>query len=266
MTDTPQWADITWRDDLAARVYRPPADAPATGGAALVDVHGGAWASQDRTLNEPYNLAVAAAGFTVVAIDFRDGRVAPHPAASDDVAAAVVWARDNAATLGIDAGRVGLTGSSSGGHLAWYAALTAVEVPFVGAFWPPVDPLGRYRYAESMVGQPVPEGQSFSAKALLRATTAYFPDDAAMGAASISTVVRSGRAALLPPVWLVEAGDDMNVPTALLDDVEAAYRDVGGVLERTCYAGAHHGFGREDSPAARQFQSDLITRLRAALC
>ena len=86
-------------------------------------------------------------------------------------------------------------GSSSGGHLALLAALTGVSVPFVAAFWPPVDPLARYRYARERIGQPVPDGQSFDGARLVASTEAYFPDEAAMAEASISTVVREGRAA-----------------------------------------------------------------------
>jgi acetyl esterase/lipase len=258
------WHDVVWRDDLLARVYVPPELART--GAAVVDVHGGAWNSQDRTLGAAYGAALAATGCCVVAIDFRDGRVAQHPAGSDDVAAAVGWVRDHGIRLGIDPARVGLIGSSSGGHLALYAALTAVAVPFVAAFWPPVDPLARARYAASLVGRPVPDGQRFDAANLVRSSNAYFGSDDAMAEASIAAVVRSGRAAQLPPVWLVRAGADLNVPASLLDELVVTYRDAGGDIELTDYPGEVHGFGHgRSSEGARRFQSDLIERVNAAL-
>src|SRR5687767_1687730 len=113
-----QISDIVWKDDLQARVYTPAASLRTERyGAAVVDVHGGAWNSQDRTLGARYCEAVAAAGFTVVAVDFRDGRTARHPAGSDDVVAAVGWVRGQAEVLDIDPERVALMGSSSGGQL-----------------------------------------------------------------------------------------------------------------------------------------------------
>ena len=257
------WHDVTWHDELAARIYVPAA-AKRTGGA-VIDVHGGAWTSQDRTLGAKYGLALAAAGVCVVAIDFRDGRVARHPAASDDVIAAVEWVRTHGPRMGIDAARVGLIGSSSGGHLALYAALTGVDVPFVGAFWPPVDPLARARYAATMVGKPVPAGQRFDAANLVRSAETYFGTEAVMADASITAVLCRERTGALPAVWLVRAGEDLNVPAVLLDELAAAYREAGGSGELTDYPGQKHGFGHGTGPVARQFQRDLVARVLAAL-
>jgi acetyl esterase/lipase len=264
------WTDTVWRpvDGLRARIYRPAGDPPVWAvGAAVVDVHGGAWASRDLTLGHTYNLTLAAAGLTVVAVDFRDGRQARHPAAVDDVADAVRWVQEGAG-LDVDPERLALTGSSSGGHLALHAALTHLDdtpPALVAALWPPVDPLGRYRYARSMVGRPVPPGNRLDAAGLVASTEAYFGDEAAMERASIAGVVRSGRARHLPPVWLAEAGADLNVPAALLDDLVLAYRDAGGTIERTVYPDEIHGFGHGPHPGAERFRADLTERLRVAL-
>jgi acetyl esterase/lipase len=256
--------DVAWQGDLLARVYEPPAAAgPAR--AVVIDVHGGAWNAQDRTLGARYCRAAAAAGFVVAAIDFRDGRVARHPAGADDVRAGVDWARSQAAAWGVEPGAdgtgVALVGSSSGGHLALQAALGGAAVAFVGAFWPPVDPLARYRYARSRIGQPVPDGQRFDAANLVRSTEAYFGDEATMAEASIAAIVRDGRAQHLPPVWLVQAGEDLNVPAAMIDELVEAYRSAGGALELSVYPGEVHGFGHGRHDAARRFQAHLVERL-----
>lgn len=266
MSETVTWRDQVWHDDLLARVYEPPTEARALrGGAAVVDVHGGAWALRDRTLGERYCRAVAAAGFVVVAIDFRDGRVARHPAAVLDVAEAVRWVRQQASELGVDPQQVALMGSSSGGHLALHAALTEVDVPFVAAFWPPVDPLERYRYARSKIGRPVPEGQTFNAAGLVAASEAYFGDEATMADASISQLLRSGRARFLPPVWLVRAGADLNVPPTMIDELVTEYAPAGGLLELAEYPGEVHGFGHGSHDGALRFQETLVQKLIAAL-
>ena len=265
MSETKNWRDEPWQGELLARIYEPPPETAALrNGAAVLDVHGGAWAMMNRTLGETYCQAVASAGFVVIAIDFRDGRQARHPAAVQDIAAAVRWVRAQAPRLAIDPERVALMGSSSGGHLALHTALTDVDVPFVAALWPPVDPLTRYRYAKERIGQPVPDGQRFDAPGLVRSTEAYFGDEATMAEGSISNVLRSGRHQNLPKVWLVHAGEDLNVPRVMIDELVAEYARAGGDLELTEYPGEVHAFGHGDHPGARQFQQDLTNKLIAA--
>jgi acetyl esterase/lipase len=108
--------------DLLARIYRPKLlfDKPLH---AVIDVHPGAWNFYDRLAGRLYNNALAASGLVVVAIDFRQGPTFKHPLASRDVAAAVRFVRVNAEKLGIDADRIGLIGSSAGGHLALLAGI-----------------------------------------------------------------------------------------------------------------------------------------------
>lgn len=259
--------DEEWRPGTLARLYEPPPDAAALrAGAAMVNVHGGAWAMGDRTQCDRYCTAVAAAGFTVVAPDFRDGRQGRHPIAVDDVADAYRWTVAESARFGIDAARVAIAGSSSGGHLALHAALTHVAAPFVAAFWPPVDPLTRYRYALGERGKPVPEGQVFDAVRLAAASEAYYGDEDTMAGASIAHLVRTGMAAHgLPPVWVVRGGADLNVPSGILDDLVAAYGEAGGTIELTDYPGQVHGFGHGKHAEARQFHAELVDRLAAAL-
>lgn len=258
--------DEEWRPGTLARIYTPPADAARRGGAAMVNVHGGAWAMGDRTQCDRYCTAVAAGGFTVVAPDFRDGRQGRHPIAVDDVADAYRWTVAEASRLGIDAARVAIAGSSSGGHLALHTALTHVAVPFVAAFWPPVDPLTRYRYALGERGKPVPEGQAFDAVRLAASSEAYYGDEATMADASIAQLVRNGRAAHgLPPVWVVRGGADLNVPSGILDDLVATYRGAGGSIELSDYPGQVHGFGHGGHAEARRFQAELVERLAVAL-
>jgi acetyl esterase len=269
------WEDVVWRasDGLKARIHRPVVPTPGSAGSVVVDVHGGAWNGWDRTLGQPYQVAAAEAGLTVVAVDFRDGRQARHPAAVTDIAEAVAWIRAGADGADLGGGapvdRVALTGNSSGGHLALLTALTALDTGLdtvlVAALWPPVDPLGRYRYARSMVGRPVPEGNRLDAERLMASTEAYFGDETTMAEASVAEVVRSGRARHLPPVWLVEAGADLNVPAELLDDLVETWRGAGGTIERTAYPGEIHGFGHGAHPGAERFRADLVARLLEAV-
>lgn len=284
------WKDVVYaRPDgmeLLARIYEP-VDGPAGPRPVVVDVHGGAWASQDRTLGAYYDNALAACGMLVVAIDFRDGRQGRHPISSADVLAAIRWVRVNAGSLGADPARVALVGSSSGGHLVLHAAIqpsaaelagVPIETPegvrpadevdasadFVAALWPPVDPRARYLYARQAIGQPVPAGQRFSPENLVRSTEAYFGDESAMASASIADVIEGGRFTRLPRLWVVCAGEDLNVPRSMLDRLVGVYQAAGGAVECTVYPGQVHGFGHVASAATDQFLADLRTRLAAA--
>lgn len=85
----------------------------------LVWVHGGGWSGGDKALN-PAGAQVrqASRGYVVASVNYRLSGVATHPAQVHDVKAAIRWLRGHAAAYGIDPARVGIWGSSAGGHLA----------------------------------------------------------------------------------------------------------------------------------------------------
>jgi len=249
--------------ELLARVYRPRGE-PAAPLAALIDVHGGAWSRNDRLSGAVHGRALAASGLVVVSLDFRQGPEHKHPVASADVAAGVRYVRAHAQRLGVDPRRVGIVGSSSGGQLALLQAVkpgapehagTPVVLPdgstgagpaddsvaFVIALYPVADPLARYRYVLSRKDEP-PTATGFQAKRLIDAHHGYFANEAAMAQASVTRVVSSGEARVLPPAWIAQPDLDDNVPAAVTDAFFAAYRAAGGQIERTHFPGARHGF------------------------
>jgi len=249
--------------ELLATVYRP-VGTPAAPLAAVVDVHGGAWARLDRTAGAKHCRALAASGLVAVAIDFRQAPTHRHPAGSADVAAGVRYVRAHARRLGVDPARVGLVGSSSGGHLALSVALrpkaaehagTPIVMPdggldaspgdasvaFTVALYPVADPIARYRYVLSREHEPPPPS-GFDAKRLIASHHAYFADEAAMESASVTRVVATGEAQAMPPVWVAQPELDDNVPAPITDAFVAAYRAKGGRIECVLFPGARHGF------------------------
>ena len=115
------------------------------------------------------------------------------------------------------------------------------------------------------MSEPVPEGRPFDPANLVRATEAYFQVVDTMADASIARLLQEGRTRYLPPVWLAQAGADLNVPRPMIDELVDAYRNAGGALERTEYVGEEHGFGHGDHEGARRFQRDLVDRLAVAV-
>src|SRR5207237_3418924 len=73
---------------LLARLYRPIGSGPFP---ALLDVHGGAWASGDRLNNAPLDEALAKGGIVVLAIDFRMPPEWRYPHSIADINLATRW-------------------------------------------------------------------------------------------------------------------------------------------------------------------------------
>ena len=80
-------------------------------------IHGGAWRNGDK--NNPRALAeLLEAGFAVVSINYRLSQHARFPAQIEDCKAAVRWLRARAGEYRLDVSRIGVWGTSAGGHLA----------------------------------------------------------------------------------------------------------------------------------------------------
>ena len=66
---------------------------------------------------------MATHGIVSIALDFRSGNTDPYPASVQDINYAVRWAKLNARDLSTRPDLVGLSGQSSGGHLAMLVAM-----------------------------------------------------------------------------------------------------------------------------------------------
>jgi acetyl esterase/lipase len=105
---------------------------------AIVWVHGGGWRFGDRRLAPDLSRYFAMHGFAMVAVDYRLSDEAIFPAPIEDLKTAIRWLRSVAREYGLDASRLGLFGSSAGGHLSALAALTApgvfepADAPYAG--------------------------------------------------------------------------------------------------------------------------------------
>src|SRR5580658_10291008 len=148
---------------LLARVFRPRGEGPFP---ALVEVHGGAWCLSDRKTEHLRHEYMASHGIVSIALDFRSGDTDPYPASLQDINYAVRFAKLNAREFKTLPHLIGVSGQSSGGHLAMlvamrphdprYAALALpagsaaqdASVRCVVMSWPVINPLSRYRHAK----------------------------------------------------------------------------------------------------------------------
>lgn len=98
-------------------LYLPDNDQPADSAKRplVIWIHGGGWRAGSKD-NCPA-IPLATQGFAVASINYRLSGHAIFPAQIHDCKAAVRWLRANADQYGIDPDRIGVWGSSAGGHL-----------------------------------------------------------------------------------------------------------------------------------------------------
>jgi acetyl esterase/lipase len=102
---------------LKLDIYKPNPESTAPR-ACVVWIHGGGWQGGNKSsgarLLAPF---VASGDYVGVSVGYRLTDVAPFPAQIHDCKAAIRYVRANAGKLGIDPNKIGVWGSSAGGHL-----------------------------------------------------------------------------------------------------------------------------------------------------
>ncbi len=263
-----------------ARIYRPISGQAGKAGKGpfpmMVEAHGGAWVRQDRMRNAMLDELMARGGVIVMGIDFRMPPTDPaYPASVADIHYAVRWLKSHAAQFGGDPDRVGVMGTSSGGHQAALVAMrpgdarygavplneTAAGAPVMDASvrcavlcWPVIDPLGRYH----KVKQEAAEG-SQEALETIKAHDLYWKTEAAMDEGNPTRSLERGEKSSMPPVLYVQGTADKAHPRPHLERFVAAYRKAGGRLELHLVDGMEQNFMNEN-PDARG-TADAIERI-----
>ncbi len=93
---------------------------------AIIVIYGSAWFSNNAKAMASASIGTPLlnAGYAVISINHRSSTEAIWPAQIQDVKAAIRYVRANAARYDIDPSFIGITGFSSGGHLATFAGVT----------------------------------------------------------------------------------------------------------------------------------------------
>jgi acetyl esterase len=225
---------------IPVRLYRP---LGSTAGAALpvlVYFHGGGWVIGDLDTHDVLCRSLAnGAGCAVASIDYRMGPEHRFPAAVDDVLAATRWVRREAASLGLDAGRLAVGGDSAGGNLAAVAAIAARDAGDL----PIAFQLLIYPATDMRRGHPSHQanGQGYL---LTRDTMAYFHDhyidDARHDLDWRASPLLHTDLSRLPPALVLTAGYDP------LRDEGMAYAEAltaaGNRAAYVCFERQIHGF------------------------
>jgi acetyl esterase len=105
--------------DVAVRVYAPSDRDRATPVPGVLHIHGGGFFGGSVDLEHGGSVKTARElGVVVVSVEYRLAPENPFPAGLDDCYAALTWLHESAGELGVDAGRIALSGGSAGGGLS----------------------------------------------------------------------------------------------------------------------------------------------------
>jgi len=243
---------------LLATIYKPKGAGPFP---AMVECHGGAWCQSDRMTEKLRHQYMASHGVVSIALDFRSGNTDPYPASVQDINYAVRWAKLHARELKTRPDLIGLSGQSSGGHLAMLVAMrpndkryASIPLPAGSApqdasvrcvimTWPVINPLSRYRHAKRE-----------KLESILARQDSYWRTEANMGEGNPMLALERGEKVLTPPaVWYQSRGDNMHDyrdPESPFDGNEPQrfvhnYRKAGGTIALE-YIDMERGAGGSD--------------------
>jgi acetyl esterase/lipase len=106
-----------------------------SGGPVLIHLHGGAFRSGRKSREaRPLLYRLASQGWVCISANYRLSPAATFPDHLIDVKKVIAWAREHGPEYGADPAVVFVAGSSAGGHLAAFAALTPNDPVFQPGF------------------------------------------------------------------------------------------------------------------------------------
>jgi len=251
---------------LMARIYQPKGPGPFP---TVLDLHGGAWNRKDRFAEEPMDRALAASGLLVVAVDLTLAPEAPYPACVQDANYAVRWLKMNAPTWNGDAAKVGVYGSSSGGHVAELLAMRPRDprynsIPLTGA--PNVDATVAYVATRSPVSNTFARYENAerrSNEAMMKNNKVFFNPWETIHEGNPQEILEREEKVTLVPFLIMQGALDDNVLPEVQEKFAKAYRAAGGDCEYRLFENSVHEWVAEPGPQtdkAREVVKEFIVR------
>ena len=251
---------------LMARIYQPAGAGPFP---TMIDLHGGAWNAKDRHAEEPMDRALAASGLLVVAIDMTLAPEAPYPACIQDANYGVRWLKWKAASWNGDPSKIGVYGSSSGGHVAEllgmrpkdprYNAIPLPEAPtldatvaFIATRSPISNTFARYQNAveKKMDG-------------MVKNNTTFFNPFETIHESNPQEILDRHEKVPLLPLLVMQGALDDNVMPPVQEKFAATYKAAGGACEFHVFENCEHQWTAKEGPQtdrAREMVKAFIAR------
>jgi acetyl esterase/lipase len=251
---------------LMARVYQPQGVGPFP---TVLDLHGGAWRRKDRLAEEPMDRAIAASGVLVVAIDLRLSEEAPYPASVQDASYGVRWLKSKAAGWNGETSRLGVYGSSSGGHVAQLLAMRPRDarynaIPLAAA--PSLDSTVSYVATRSPISDPYArfqQAERMKREGMIENSRIYFNPWETIHEGNPQRILERREPVTLVPMLIMQGALDDNVLPAVQEKFAATYRAAGGVCELTVFEDSEHEWVAKPGPQterAREMVKAFIAR------
>jgi acetyl esterase len=251
---------------LMARVYQPKGVGPFP---TMLDLHGGAWNAKDRHAEEPMDRALASSGVLVVAIDMTLAPEAPYPACVQDANYGVRWLKSNAASWSGDTSKIGVYGSSSGGHVAELLAMRPRDarynaIPLPGA--PTVDATVAYVAMRSPISDPYARflnAERLKRDAMVKNHTVFFQPWETIHESNPQEILDRHEAVSLVPMLIMQGALDDNVLPAIQEKFARSYKAAGGDCAYEVFEGSEHEWVAQPGPQtdrAREMVKAFIAR------
>ncbi len=250
---------------LMARIYQPQGAGPFP---TVLDLHGGAWSRKDRKAEEPMDRALAASGLLVVAVDLTLSDEAPYPACIQDANYAARWLKANAARWNGDVSRLGVYGSSSGGHVAQLLAMKPRDPRFASIPLPgsDIDATVAYVAMRSPVSNTFARYENAErrrSEALINASKTFFVPWESIHEGNPQEILERKEKVTLPPLLIMQGALDDNVLPEMQEKFAATYRSAGGQCDYRLFENSVHEWVAEPGPQtdkARETVKDFVAR------
>jgi acetyl esterase len=236
---------------LMARIYQPKGTGPFP---TVLDLHGGAWNRKDRLAEEPMDRALAASGLLVVAVDLTLAPEAPYPACVQDANYAVRWLKAKAATWNGETSKIGIYGSSSGGHVAELLAMRPRDprygsIPLAAA--PDVDATVAWAALRSPISNTFARYENAERRhneAMVKNNTVFFSPWQTIHESNPQEILERGEKPTLVPLLIMQGALDDNVLPEVQEKFVKTYRAAGGDCDYRLFENSVHEWVADPGP------------------
>ena len=251
---------------LMARIYQPTGPGPFP---TVLDLHGGAWNAKNRLAEEPMDRALAASGLLVVAVDLTLAPEAPYPACVQDANYAVRWLKANAATWNGDTSKIGIYGSSSGGHVAELLAMRPHDprysaIPLAAA--PTVDATVAYVATRSPISNTFARFENAERRhneSMVKNNKVFFNPWESIHESNPQEILQREEKVTLVPLLIMQGALDDNVLPEVQEKFAQTYKAAGGQCEYRLFENSVHEWVAKPGPQtdkAREVVKEFIAR------